>query len=75
MQLAADGVRIWFWARENITSDVTDGVPDPNLWGVPEVEFRSTDKCSVSSHWRKQTIVRCPSTDRVVSPWFSFRFL
>ena len=55
--IAPDAVRIWFWARENITSDVIDGVPDPALWGAPEVEFKSSDRCSVSNHWRKQTIV------------------
>ena len=56
-QISSDAVRVWFWPRENITGDVLDGVPNPELWGKPEVEFKSSDKCSVSNHWRKQTIV------------------
>jgi hypothetical protein len=55
-ELRDAGIRIWWWTRDSIPSDITNGSPDPSTWGEATADFPSTD-CSISSHFRNQSII------------------
>jgi len=38
------GIRVWFFSRNNIPSDITNDSPDPASWGKPTANFRG-DTC------------------------------
>jgi hypothetical protein len=38
------GIRVWFFGRNNIPSDITNDKPDPATWGTPTANFRG-DTC------------------------------
>lgn len=38
------GIRVWFFNRNNIPSDITNDKPDPESWGTPTANFRG-DTC------------------------------
>jgi len=55
------GIRIWFFPRDDIPSDIPSDVsnttaPDPRTWGEPLADFPSTH-CDMSSHFRNQSII------------------
>lgn len=51
-------LRIWFFPRESVPVDIEDGIPKPETWTNPMIDFESSDSCSIGQHWRGQTIVR-----------------
>lgn len=55
-ELRDAGIRIWWWPRDSIPSDITNDSPDPSTWGEATADFPSTD-CSISSHFRNQSII------------------
>ncbi|CRG87487.1 hypothetical protein PISL3812_04505 [Talaromyces islandicus] len=55
-ELRDAGIRIWWFARDSIPSDITNGSPDPSTWGEATADFPSTD-CSISSHFKNQSII------------------
>jgi hypothetical protein len=57
--LEDDFVKIWFWPAASAPGDIHDEAPEPDLWGIPLVEYKSSSSCDVAQHWRKQTIVSC----------------
>lgn len=62
MELRAAGIRVWYWLRSAIPSDITSAetdssvVPDPSSWGTPLADFPSTD-CDIGSHFTNQSII------------------
>lgn len=62
----AAGIRIWFFPRADMPSDVADAVdgdretlvggPDPSTWGEALADFPSTE-CDITSHFRNASIV------------------
>lgn len=61
MELRDAGIRVWFFARSSIPSDIPTDVtnttaPDPSTWGTPLADFPSTD-CDISSHFKNQSII------------------
>ena len=61
MELRDEGIRIWFFDRDNIPADLPTDVtnttaPDPSTWSEPLADFPSTD-CNMANHFRNQSIV------------------
>ncbi|KAF2494793.1 hypothetical protein BU16DRAFT_550608 [Lophium mytilinum] len=57
MEWRSAGIRVWFFSRSKIPSDLTIGSsPDPSSWGTALADFPNTD-CSISSHFRNQSII------------------
>lgn len=58
-ELRSDGIRVWFFPRSNIPSDITNGSsPDPSTWGEALADFPKTD-CDIGSHFTNQ-VSRAP---------------
>ena len=63
MELRTAGIRVWFFPRTSIPSDVDTTIsntssttPDPSTWGEALADFPSTD-CDISSHFKNQSII------------------
>lgn len=57
MELRDAGIRIWFFDRSSIPSDISNSSnPDPSSWGTALADFPSTD-CDIQSHFRNQSII------------------
>lgn len=57
MELRTAGIRMWFFSRSSVPSDITNGTsPDPSTWGEALADFPSTD-CNISNHFRNQSII------------------
>ncbi|OCK75986.1 glycoside hydrolase family 16 protein, partial [Lepidopterella palustris CBS 459.81] len=57
MEWRTAGIRVWFFPRSNIPSDIITGTsPDPSSWGTALADFPNTG-CSISSHFRNQSII------------------
>lgn len=55
-ELRDAGIRVWWFTRDAIPSDITSGSPDPSTWGEATADFPSTD-CDISSHFKNQSII------------------
>ncbi|KAJ5245901.1 concanavalin A-like lectin/glucanase domain-containing protein [Penicillium chermesinum] len=55
-QWAADSISIWFFPRNSITSDITNGTPDPTQWGTPVASFGGSS-CNFSTAFANMQIV------------------
>ncbi|KIJ25746.1 glycoside hydrolase family 16 protein, partial [Sphaerobolus stellatus SS14] len=49
-------IAIWFFYRQSIPSDITQGAPDPTGWGQPASELLN-DGCDIASHFQGHSIV------------------
>ncbi|KAF2156536.1 glycoside hydrolase family 16 protein, partial [Myriangium duriaei CBS 260.36] len=63
MELRSAGIRVWFFARSAIPSDLSELAtkassltPDPTQWGEALADFPSTH-CDIGTHFRNQSIV------------------
>ncbi|KAL6247268.1 hypothetical protein RBB50_005614 [Rhinocladiella similis] len=63
LELRDAGIRVWFFDRANIPSDITTSasnstavIPDPSTWPEALADFPSTD-CDIGSHFRNQSII------------------
>ena len=57
MELRTAGIRVWFFGRNSIPTDISDGTsPDPSSWSTPLADFPSTD-CSITDHFTNQSII------------------
>ncbi|EMD39259.1 glycoside hydrolase family 16 protein [Gelatoporia subvermispora B] len=50
------GMTFWFFSRDDIPCDITDGAPDPTSWGTPVAVFPNTG-CDMASHFFNQSLV------------------
>lgn len=55
--LDSNALRIYWWSRDKVPSDITSGNPDPSTWGTPASQFVSGSGCNVDNYFKKQTIV------------------
>ncbi len=57
MELRTAGIRVWFFERDSIPADISNGAsPDPSSWSTPLADFPSTD-CSITNHFTNQSII------------------
>ncbi|KAK4505601.1 hypothetical protein PRZ48_003564 [Zasmidium cellare] len=61
MEWRSQGIRVWFFPRDDIPSDIPTDVsnttaPDPSTWPTPLADFPNTD-CDISSHFKNQSII------------------
>lgn len=57
MELRSEGIRVWFFARNSIPSDITNGTsPNPSTWPEALADFPSTH-CDIGSHFKNQSII------------------
>lgn len=51
-------LRIWSWPRASVPADLTSGSPNPESWGTPSSDFKTSNGgCNVGSNFQKQTII------------------
>ena len=62
------GIQIWFFPRDDIPSDIAEGNPEPESWGIPEANFSGS--CDFDSHFKNHWIVSYPK-----SSFFPFQIL
>ncbi|KAF2641542.1 hypothetical protein P280DRAFT_426200 [Massarina eburnea CBS 473.64] len=56
LQLETDGIRAWYFPRDNVPKDLATGSPDPEAWGKPVMEF-GPGTCDVGAAWKKMRII------------------
>jgi hypothetical protein len=56
MEWRAEGIRMWFFRRSAVPSDIMSGSPDPSLWGNPLADFPKTD-CDIGLYFKNQRII------------------
>ncbi|CAJ1368583.1 unnamed protein product [Effrenium voratum] len=54
-QWISTGIKMWFWKRADIPSDITSDSPDSTSWGEPYVFFPFGDDCP-SSHFKDHVL-------------------
>jgi len=48
-------IRVWYWPRTSIPSDITSGKPDPSTWGLPYANFVLGSSCP-STHFFNHSV-------------------
>ncbi|KIK50458.1 glycoside hydrolase family 16 protein [Collybiopsis luxurians FD-317 M1] len=51
----SNAIKIWFFSRNEIPSDITNKNPDPSTWGTPSAVFNN-DACDIASHFSEHTL-------------------
>ena len=51
----SQAIKIWFWPRHNIPSDILSGSPNPTTWGTPVAAF--TGSCNIDQHFKNMQII------------------
>ncbi|KIW53219.1 hypothetical protein PV05_08809 [Exophiala xenobiotica] len=55
MQWTSDYIRVWFFARGTIPSDITNQAPNPSSWGLPAAEFQGS--CVIDQKFQAHKII------------------
>lgn len=50
-------IKVWFFPRSSIPSDITAGIPDPTQWKTPQAFFNGGSGCNIDTHFAKHKIV------------------
>ncbi|RGP80043.1 mixed-linked glucanase precursor mlg1 [Fusarium longipes] len=58
--LESNSLKIYWFPREKIPSDIKAGKPDPTRWGEPASKFLSGPGCDVRKYFKGQTINALP---------------
>jgi len=53
----SSGISVWFFPRQSIPQDITDGNPDPSSWGAPIALFPNNDSCDTTQRFHDHSIV------------------
>lgn len=54
MQWTASNIKIWYFPRNSVPSDISSGKPNPGGWGQPQANFAG---CDFSSYMKNQNII------------------
>ncbi|KAH9203179.1 hypothetical protein DL95DRAFT_165993 [Leptodontidium sp. 2 PMI_412] len=54
-QWTSDYIRIWFFPRSSIPSNIISGNPDPSTWGLPDANFQGN--CDIDELFMEHQIV------------------
>jgi hypothetical protein len=52
-----EAIRLWFFPRSSIPESITNGDPDPGLFGVPLANFEPASSCNLMQEINDQKIV------------------
>ncbi|GJJ09673.1 hypothetical protein Clacol_003897 [Clathrus columnatus] len=52
----SEAISIWFFYRQSIPADITQGAPDPTTWGPP-ASMLSSEGCDIDTHFNDQQFV------------------
>ena len=55
MEWTSDYIRVWFFTRDSIPSDILDEKPDTSTWGKPQANFQGS--CDIDTHFFDHQIV------------------
>ncbi|RDL31760.1 uncharacterized protein BP5553_09162 [Venustampulla echinocandica] len=55
MEWTSSHIRVWFFRRNNIPSDIVNGRPDPSDWGMPQANFQGD--CKIDRHFKDHSII------------------
>ena len=50
-------IKIWFFPRNQIPTDITIGKPDPSTWTEPQAFFKGGANCNIDSHFAQNQII------------------
>lgn len=53
----SDHIKIWFFPRGSVPSDIEDGVPDPSAWSTPLSFFQDSSNCDIDGHFAGHHLV------------------
>jgi len=56
MEWRTAGIRMWYFPRAYIPSDITNLSPDPSSWPTATSDFPSTN-CDIDSHFKNNKII------------------
>jgi hypothetical protein len=51
-----DHISVWFWPRQQIPANITNGAPDPSAWGLPVSYFQLGAECS-ANHFTQHNLI------------------
>jgi hypothetical protein len=60
IQIEADGIKIWYFARSDIPVDIKSDAPNPINWSQPVMNFKPGGNCDVTKSWRKMKMASFP---------------
>ncbi|KAL1611432.1 hypothetical protein SLS59_000151 [Nothophoma quercina] len=55
-QVEAEGIKIWYFAKSAIPTDINSESPDPSKWGTPVMSF-VPQNCDIRNTWKKMKII------------------
>lgn len=50
-------IKVWFFPRNNIPHDITNGAPDPKTWNSPQASFIGASGCNLDTHFMNHNII------------------
>ncbi|GAA6033693.1 hypothetical protein JCM8097_004385 [Rhodosporidiobolus ruineniae] len=56
LEWSSSGIKAWFFARDQIPSDITSKNPEPSSWGTP-VMYIAASSCDPSTYFGPQTFI------------------
>lgn len=57
MEWTSQAIKVYFFTRSAIPSDITSGNPNPSSWGAPMASFTGGSGCNIDSHFQNQQLV------------------
>jgi hypothetical protein len=57
MEWTSSTIKVYFFTRSAIPSDISSGAPNPSSWGAPMASFTGGSGCNIDSHFTNQQIV------------------
>ena len=57
MQWTSENIRVWFFPRDQLPSDIANGDPNPNpgSWGLPRAHFQGD--CVIDEHFQSHKLI------------------
>jgi hypothetical protein len=55
MQWTSDYIRVWFFVRGSIPSDILNGNPNPSSWGLPFANMQGS--CVIDQHFQGHKVI------------------
>ncbi|KAH6985316.1 concanavalin A-like lectin/glucanase domain-containing protein [Ilyonectria destructans] len=56
-QWTSDHISVWFFPRNQIPYDITNGCPDPYTWGLASARFNGGSGCDIDTHFKDNNLV------------------